>query len=69
MRYSIDTLMTMTTIRHSHDADLKFEDKTTRVWLSRLGKEDGEPYSNTVYIEQYIDGRWEISSCYDGDSV
>jgi len=67
--YTTDQLLAMTTITSSHDADLKFDDGNMRVWLSRLHKEDGEPYNNTIYIEHNVNGIWQISSCYDGDSA
>lgn len=69
MTYTTDQLLAMPTITHSHNADLKFDDGNVRVWLSRLQKEDGEPYNNSIYIEHYVDGSWVVSSCYDGDSV
>lgn len=35
-------------------ADLKFETSYIRVWLSRLGIEDGELHENTVYFDRRI---------------
>jgi len=69
MKYSTTKLLSMETIRSSHDSDLKFQNEDTRVWLSRGGKEDGEPYENTVYEESYIDGIWVLSGYYDSDSI
>ena len=37
---------------------LKFDDGTTRVWLSRCGVADGEPYPNKVTVEVLRFGRW-----------
>jgi hypothetical protein len=45
--------------------DLRFEDDGVRVWLSRCGVEDGEPYANKVTVETLRrDGRWEIYTTY-----
>jgi len=39
-----------------------------RIWLSRTGIMDGEPYKNTVTVEENIDGRWSEFHVYDGDN-
>jgi hypothetical protein len=43
-----------------------------RVWLSRTGIEDGEPYDNTVTIEEHVKSpawgwQWVEFEVYDGD--
>ena len=45
--------------------DLKVDNGEYRVWLSRCGTEDGEPFENKVTVEQLIDGRWLIVSEYE----
>jgi hypothetical protein len=45
--------------------DLKIEDKGRyRVWLSRCGVEDGEPYPNKVTVEVWRDGEWVQERTY-----
>lgn len=52
-RFTLEELKAMATIRSTHDADLKIEDKEQgfRVWLSRLSVRDGAEYDNKVEIE------------------
>jgi hypothetical protein len=38
-----------------------------RVWLSRCGVEDGEPWENTVSLETYQEGRWATVLRWNGD--
>ncbi len=38
--------------------DLKYDNGTTRVWLSRCGVEDGEPYPNKLTVETLSNGKW-----------
>lgn len=40
-----------------------------RIWLSRTGVADGEPYENTVTIEvkDYGSNNWQELYVYDGD--
>jgi len=49
--------------------DLHFEQGDTRLWLSRTGVADGEPFENTVSIERQIDGRWTVIAKYDGGAL
>lgn len=37
---------------------LKIESDTERVWLSRCGIEDGEPWDHKVTVERLIAGSW-----------
>lgn len=67
MRLSTEQLVSMDSIQNGHNADLKIDDGQVRVWLSRLSKEDGDPFDNTVYIERYSEGKWVLSEYYDGD--
>lgn len=57
-KFSLDQLNAMPTISGGHTDDLKFDDGTTRVWLSRLTVSDGMPYDNQVTIERLEDGVW-----------
>ena len=49
---SLEELEAMPTIKQGHTDDLKISTPTTRVWLSRLTVEDGQPYNNMVTVEQ-----------------
>lgn len=41
--------------------DLRFDNGSTRLWLSRCGTEDGEPYADKVTVETFrSNGKWEI---------
>lgn len=40
-----------------------------RIWLSRCGLEDGEPFENTVTVEAYNGNRWETVATYDGGQL
>jgi len=46
--------------------NLVIETDDTRVWLSRCGVEDGEPYEDKVTVEtlRRNGGRWEIYRTY-----
>jgi hypothetical protein len=44
--------------------DLRFDNGCTRLWLSRCGTEDGEPYANKVTVEALVDGAWKIYRTY-----
>lgn len=57
MRYTVEELEAMPTIHSGQYDDLKIETETMRVWLSRMGPEDGE--TQPITIERLIDGRWE----------
>ena len=56
---------------YGHSADLCFseaeEEGNVRVWLSRCGIADGEPFAATVYVEQMRDGKWEDVDYFDGN--
>lgn len=52
-RYTLAELQALPTIKQGHTANLKVETQDTRVWLSRLGVEDGEPYENHVSVEKF----------------
>lgn len=62
----------MPTIHQGHTDDLKIETqgggtkdtRATRVWLSRLTVEDGQPYNNQVTVEQYLPGNGKSNFGY-----
>ena len=60
------------TLSEGQADDLKVEttlgDGTpARVWLSRCGVADGEPWENTVSLETRSEGRWETVLRWNGD--
>ena len=55
---SLTDLEAMPTLIQGQADDCKIDTGTKRVWLSRCGVEDGEPYDNRVTIERLVDGRW-----------
>lgn len=68
MKYKLSDLENLGTLSSSQSCDLKIDTGTTRVWLSRCGVEDGEPYPNKITIEHYdrIDRLWVIKETYQG---
>ena len=54
--FTIGELESMPTLCSGHTADLKIDTGVTRVWLSRMGPEDGE--AQPVQVERLVDGRW-----------
>jgi hypothetical protein len=71
--YRYDELVAMPTLREGQADNLKWvsEDGRTRLWLSRCGLEDGEPFRHTVTVERKTrdDGWWTTAYRYDGDHV
>ena len=61
-----DELEELPTITVGHDSDLKYDDGRLRVWLSRLGLEDGEPFARTVYVEELKPEGWWLVGYFDG---
>ena len=50
---TLSMLNALPTLSQGHTDNLKFEDHNTRIWLSRMTKEDGMPYDNQVTVEMY----------------
>lgn len=63
-RYTLAELRARRTLATGQDADLKVETKTTRVWLSRMTREDGAECDYPVTVERKVKGRWELASRY-----
>lgn len=57
-RYDKQSLAELLTIRSVHDADLKFESDTLRVWLSRMTIEDGAREDHAIEVDERINGEW-----------
>ena len=47
----LKTIQAMPTLHQGQYDDLKFENKTTRIWLSRMTVDDGMEYNNQVTEE------------------
>lgn len=65
--FTLNELEALPTLSQGHTDNLKYEDLDVgvRVWLSRCGVEDGEPYPNKVTVERLVDGRWEAVEQYE----
>jgi hypothetical protein len=57
-KYTLRELQAMETISQGHFSNLKIETENTRVWLSRMTKEDGAKANNMVEVEKLINGNW-----------
>lgn len=64
---TLHKLESLPTLTQGHTDDLKLESATSRVWLSRLTKEDGMPYNNQVTVETYNSktGAWVTTEQYE----
>jgi hypothetical protein len=56
--YTLQELNALPTLDQAHFDNLKVEEGNTRVWLSRMEKQDGAPYDNQVTVEIAIKGKW-----------
>jgi hypothetical protein len=69
-RYTTDELEALPVLHQGQadDCHIEIRDgaRSLRVWLSRTGVADGEPFDNTVTHEHLIDGRWETVLVYNG---
>ena len=63
-RYTLAQLQSLPTISTGHVDDLKVDNGVERIWLSRVGVDDGMPYDNQVTVQRLMDGRWQIVSTY-----
>lgn len=72
-RYRLDELQAMPTLTVASADDLKYDDGTTRLWLSRVGAADDAPMADvpfgtaTVTVER-LDrktGKWVMRYLYD----
>jgi hypothetical protein len=59
-------LEAMPTISQGHTGNLKFDNGRVRIWLERVGVDDGMPYDNGVIIEHLRNGRWVTVEEYAG---
>lgn len=61
-----ETLRGLPTLSQSQADDLKVSECDWRVWLSRCGLADGEPFEETVTIEYRTNEGWSTCEQYDG---
>ena len=66
-RYTTEELEALPVLIQGQADDCHIDTGTLRVWLSRTGVADGEPYENTVTHEELFHGRWIEAEVYDGD--
>lgn len=64
-----EVLENLDTLGVGQVCDRKIDENGFRVFLSRCGLADGEPFENTVYLEEYDkeQGRWIDVGYFDGD--
>ena len=65
-RYTARELSAMPTLAIGQVDDLKIDTGTVRVWLSRCGPEDGEPYRDKVTVEFLWGDGWDVEEEYQG---
>lgn len=57
----------MPTLAVGQADDLKVWEDHLRVWLSRCGVADGEPYENKVTVEKWVNLRWTEVDTYQAE--
>lgn len=65
-RYTAAELERRKTLSTGQCDSLKIDTGTTRVWLSRCTRADGEPYNDKVSVEKLRGGRWVVVDEYQG---
>jgi hypothetical protein len=64
-QYSLAELEAMPTLSVSQADSLKIDKPGNyRVWLSRCGVGDGEPYPNKVTVERWVCDKWTEERTY-----
>lgn len=64
MGFALDYLEKLPTLSTGQADDLKIDRPTVRVWLSRCGYKDGEPFAHKVTVERLSEGRWVEDRVY-----
>lgn len=59
---SLKKLLAMPTLAIGQTDDLKIDEGSIRIWVSRLTVEDGMPYNHQLTIEHKREGVWETES-------
>lgn len=69
--WDAETLAAEPVLHQGQADDCHVEDQSgyRRIWLSRTGEADGEPFENTVTIEGRRDGSWVNVARYDGGEL
>lgn len=69
--WDAETLAALPVLHQGQADDCHVEDQSgyRRIWLSRTGVADGEPFENTVSIEGRRDGSWVTVAKYDGGEL
>lgn len=63
-QYTLAELQALPTLSVGQADDLKVDDGTTRIWLSRVGVDDGMAYDNMVSVQRYQGNRWTVVDEY-----
>lgn len=74
---TFEQLEALPSLCQAQTCDLRIDTGDFRVWTSRMGLEDGEPFERTVYVEVFSHHhdpesggtwfRWQDLGHYDGD--
>jgi hypothetical protein len=63
MIYEYEELRAMPTLHQGYAANLKVDNGTLRIWLSRMSLADGELHP--IQVERLVNGRWEDVTCIE----
>jgi len=72
---TFEQLEALPSLWQAQTCDLRVDTGDFRVWTSRMGLEDGDPFEHTVYVEVYdpdpvdlkVGRHWKDLGHYDGD--
>lgn len=62
-----ETLESLPTLCVGQADDLKYESDGIRIWLSRCGIGDGEPYEEAASLEYLVNGCWQDGGRWDAE--
>lgn len=63
-RYTLAELQALPTLSTGHTDNLKIQTADRKVWLARIGVEDGMAYDHAVTVERLIAGVWTTTETY-----
>lgn len=69
MTSAYEHLNSLPTLAVGQADDLKYDDGKWRLWLSRTGLADGEPFEHTITVERRYENTWLSLHEADGDAT
>lgn len=66
-RYTLAELEALPTLETGHTDNLKISEPGRKVWLARVGIEDGMPYDHEVTVERLLGGVWTTTETYPAE--